>query len=70
VSRCPVNGKRKYGSFGDAVAALDAIEVGKQATGRAYQCEHCEAWHITRKFFEAIKTRARGKQRKRLVVER
>lgn len=48
--KCPVSGKRKYWSEGEALATaahqVAAANAPKEL--RAYLCSWCEAWHLTK----------------------
>ena len=49
-SKCPVTGKRKYATEGEALATathqIASNDAPKQL--RPYLCPHCEAWHLTK----------------------
>ena len=49
-SKCPVSGKRKYASEGEALAtAAHQIATARAPKElRAYLCSWCEAWHLTK----------------------
>ncbi|MGA7914717.1 MAG: hypothetical protein WCA00_05735 [Candidatus Acidiferrales bacterium] len=49
-SKCPVTGKRKYATEGEALAtAAHQIATANASKDlRAYQCSWCEAWHLTK----------------------
>ena len=49
-SKCPVSGKRKYASEGEALAtAKHQIETTRASKDlRAYLCSWCDAWHLTK----------------------
>ena len=49
-SKCPVSGKRKYTSEGEALAtAAHQIATANAPKGlRAYLCSWCDAWHLTK----------------------
>ncbi len=49
-SKCPVSGKRKYASEGEALATAEhQIREGNASEGlRAYRCSWCDAWHLTK----------------------
>ena len=59
-SKCPVSGKRRYASEGEALAtALHQIATANAPKDlRAYLCSWCDAWHLTKR------TGKVGKQRK------
>jgi hypothetical protein len=48
--KCPVSGKRKYASEGEALATaahqISTANAPKEL--RAYVCSWCEAWHLTK----------------------
>ena len=48
--KCPVSGKRKYASEGEALAtaAHQIANAGAPKDLRAYRCSWCEAWHLTK----------------------
>jgi hypothetical protein len=49
-SKCPVTGKRKYATEGEAMATaaheIETNDAPKQL--RAYLCVYCESWHLTK----------------------
>jgi hypothetical protein len=49
-SKCPVSGKRKYATEGEALATaahqIAAANAPKDL--RAYLCSWCDAWHLTK----------------------
>jgi len=49
-SKCPVTGKRKYASEGEALAtaAHQIATANAPRELRAYLCSWCDAWHITK----------------------
>jgi hypothetical protein len=49
-SKCPVTGKRKYATEGEALAtAAHQIATGNAPKElRAYLCSWCDAWHLTK----------------------
>lgn len=49
-SKCPVSGKRKYATEGEALAtAAHQIETTNAPKDlRAYLCPWCDAWHLTK----------------------
>jgi hypothetical protein len=49
-SKCPVSGKRKYTSEGEALAtAAHQIATANAPKGlSAYRCYWCDAWHLTK----------------------
>src|SRR5580693_136130 len=59
-SKCPVSGKRKYATEGEALSTAAHQIATTQAPKdlRAYLCSWCDAWHLTK---NAAKT---GKGRK------
>jgi len=48
--KCAVSGKRKYATEGEALAtAAHQVRTANAPQGlRAYQCEWCSAWHLTK----------------------
>jgi hypothetical protein len=59
-SKCPVSGKRKYATEGEALAtaAHQIATTNAPKELRAYLCSWCEAWHLTKN------TGTEGKRRK------
>lgn len=49
-SKCPVSGKRKYATEGEALAtAAHQIATNNAPKDlRAYRCCWCDAWHLTK----------------------
>jgi hypothetical protein len=49
-SKCPVSGKRKYATEGEALAtaAHQIATTNAPKELRAYLCSWCEAWHLTK----------------------
>jgi hypothetical protein len=49
-AKCPVTGKRKYSTEGEALAtAAHQIETSNAPKHlRAYMCSWCESWHLTK----------------------
>jgi hypothetical protein len=49
-SKCPVTGKRKYASEGQALATASHQIAAAHAPRdlRAYRCSWCRAWHLTK----------------------
>jgi hypothetical protein len=49
-SKCPVSGKRKYATEGEALATAAHQIANNNAPKdlRAYQCSWCDAWHLTK----------------------
>ncbi len=49
-SKCPVSGKRKYATEGQALATaahqISTANAPKEL--RAYLCSWCDAWHLTK----------------------
>jgi len=49
-SKCPVTGKRKYATEGEALATaahqIASNDAPKQL--RAYLCAYCGTWHLTK----------------------
>jgi hypothetical protein len=48
--KCPVTGKRKYDTEGEALATAAHQIATHDAPKdlRAYLCPHCETWHLTK----------------------
>ncbi|MGA7962806.1 MAG: hypothetical protein WCA33_14025 [Candidatus Acidiferrales bacterium] len=59
-SNCPVTGKRKYATEGEALAtaAHQIATANAPKDLRAYLCSWCDAWHLTKN------ARGSGKHRK------
>lgn len=51
ASKCPVSGKRKYATEGAALATAKHQVATADAPMelRAYRCNWCHAWHLTKK---------------------
>ena len=49
-AKCPVTGKRKYETEGEALAtAAHQISTNDAPKGlRPYRCQYCESWHLTK----------------------
>jgi hypothetical protein len=49
-SKCPVSGKRKYGTEGEALAtaAHQIATANAPKDLRAYRCSWCDGWHLTK----------------------
>jgi hypothetical protein len=51
ASKCPVSGKRKYPTEGAALATgkhqMASTDTAMEL--RAYRCNWCRAWHLTKK---------------------
>ena len=49
-SKCPVTGKRKYATEGEALAtaAYQIASTNAPKDLRAYVCSWCGAWHLTK----------------------
>jgi len=49
-SKCPVSGKRKYATEGEAMAtaAHQIATANAPKDLRAYPCTWCDAWHLTK----------------------
>jgi hypothetical protein len=50
-SKCPVSGKRKYATEGAALATAthQLATANAPMQLRAYRCNWCKAWHLTKK---------------------
>jgi hypothetical protein len=49
-SKCPVTGKRKYDTEGEALSTA-AHQISTNAAPkdlRAYVCAYCDSWHLTK----------------------
>jgi hypothetical protein len=51
ASKCPVSGKRKYATEGAALATAkhQAATAAAPTELRAYRCNWCHAWHLTKR---------------------
>ena len=49
-AKCPVTGKRKYETEGEALATAAHQIASNDAPKdlRAYRCQYCESWHLTK----------------------
>jgi len=48
-SKCPVTGKRKYATEGEALAtAAHQIATSNAPKLKTYFCQWCDAWHLTK----------------------
>jgi hypothetical protein len=58
-SKCPVSGKRKYSTEGAALATAKHQIATADAPMelRAYHCNWCHAWHLTKKAEKSDKHR-------------
>ena len=58
-SKCPVSGKRKYASEGEALATASHQIATANAPKelRAYLCPWCDGWHLTKNEGRAGKDR-------------
>ena len=57
-SKCPVSGKRKYQTEGEALsAAAHQMETAHAPMLRAYRCAWCDAWHLTKSTDKPAKDR-------------
>jgi hypothetical protein len=46
---CAVTGKRKYMTEGEALStAAHQMEAANAPKLKAYRCEWCDAWHLTK----------------------
>jgi len=55
--KCPVSGKRRYATEAEALATADhqkSLGTTKEEL-RAYRCNWCAAWHLTKKAGKAEK---------------
>ena len=61
-SKCPVTGKRKYDTEGEALStATHQISTNNGPSQlRPYMCTYCEAWHLTKG--EGTKEKKRKRQ--------
>jgi hypothetical protein len=57
-SKCPVTGKRKYETQGEALStAAHQIAIANAPKLRAYVCQWCGAWHLTKDTGKTAKDR-------------
>jgi hypothetical protein len=66
--RCAVTGKRQYLSKREALAtAAHQIETNRAPENlKAYECQWCHSWHLTKSASPHAKTeKTRGKPRRR-----
>ena len=48
-TKCPVSGKRKYATEGEALStAAHQISTANAPKLKAYVCQWCDAWHLTK----------------------
>ena len=49
-SKCPVTGKRRYATEGEALstAAHQIATAGAPKDLRSYHCDWCDSWHLTK----------------------
>jgi hypothetical protein len=50
ASKCPVSGKRKYATQGQALttAAHQIATANAPSQLRPYRCQWCHSWHLTK----------------------
>jgi len=57
-SKCPVTGKRKYATEGEALAtAAHQIATADAPKLKTYRCQWCDSWHLTKALGETRKLR-------------
>jgi hypothetical protein len=57
-SKCPVTGKRKYTTEGEALAtAAHQVATANAPELKAYLCSWCGAWHLTKTTGKTAKRR-------------
>jgi hypothetical protein len=51
AGRCPRLGKMQHETFGEAMKVAERLEAEGTGHGEqiAYQCQHCDRWHLTSK---------------------
>jgi hypothetical protein len=66
-SKCPVSGKRKYATEGEALAtaAHQIATANAPKELRAYRCSWCDAWHLTKNAGQARKNHRQPDNRRR-----
>jgi len=48
-SKCPVSGKRKYDTEGEALStAAHQMATANAPELKAYRCQWCDSWHLTK----------------------
>jgi len=59
ASKCPVSGKRRYATEGSALATAkhQAATATAPMELRAYRCNWCHAWHLTKRKEESDRDR-------------
>lgn len=62
MAKC-VTGKVIYGTFAEALAAIDVC-LERPELGAAYTCPECDGWHISSRRFTLERKRGRGKARR------
>ena len=65
---CPVTGKRRYSTEGDAMAtAAHQIATSPDApkTLEAYRCSWCNDWHLTKGANKEPAPRGKGRRKRR-----
>lgn len=63
-SKCPVTGKRKYATEGEALstAAHQIATANAPKDLRAYFCSWCDSWHLTKNQPTDRKRSSRGRK--------
>jgi hypothetical protein len=57
-TKCPVSGKWKYATEGEALStAAHQISIANAPKLKAYVCQWCHAWHLTKDTSKATKGR-------------
>ena len=65
-TKCPVTAKRKYSTEGEALAtaAHQIATANAPKDLRAYLCEWCQAWHLTKNARSPAKTAGDRRRRR------
>ena len=65
--KCPVTGKRKYETEGEALATAAHQIASNDAPKdlRAYRCQYCESWHLTKNTNTGRRKRLKRRARQR-----
>jgi hypothetical protein len=66
-AKCPVTGKRKYETEGEALAtAAHQISSNDAPKGlKAYRCPYCDHWHLTKNEAQGQRSRLKPKRHRR-----
>ena len=66
-SKCPVTAKRKYATEGEALAtaAHQIATANAPKDLRAYMCNWCQAWHLTKNAGSPAKSAGKSRRGRR-----